>query len=486
MHGSRWFLTGAGALAALAALAACSPDAPDPVAPSPSASVAAPSVAGRYILVSNSSFPSNLAAQVARLGGAVERVHDGAGIAVVTGISDASAAKLSAIRGVSDVQPDMIVSLDSSAVARSNLAAAPQDAITSGSNPAAAHFVGLQWYSYLIGADKAWKAGKLGSGHVTVAIIDTGIDYDAYDLNGLVDLSQSTSFVPGDDTLEARYFPGMPGRNSISDLNGHGTNVATQVSSQAVLFAGITSRTHLMAVKVFGGNGSGTASGVLNGVLWAADHGANVANLSLGGWLSKPGNGRVVALINRVFNYAGRKGVLVVVAAGNDGVNLDHIGSNEPTFCAAPQVVCVSAVGPATAGAPLASPASYTNYGRSAISVAAPGGDFTLDGQGSLVFASWVYSACSKTALLVDPAPPHAILGSAGCESGRYVTGAVGTSQAAPQVAGLAALIIAEQGITQPAQVKAAIEQSAVDLGQPGTDPYYGRGLISVSNALGL
>src|SRR4029077_9851133 len=111
-------------------------------------------------------------------------------------------------------------------------------------------------------------------------------------------------------------------RNNISDFNGHGTNVATQVSSKAAAFAGVTSRTTLIGVKVLGANGSGSVGGVLNGILWAADHGADVANMSLGSDFSKAGAGRFTSLINRVFNYAKKQGMLIVVAAGNEGSDL--------------------------------------------------------------------------------------------------------------------------------------------------------------------
>jgi len=496
MHRSGSFMTLAGAVTALAAMAACSPDAPNPVAPSPSASVAAPSASGRYILVSNSSFPADLAAQVSKLGGSVERVHNGAGIAVVTGISDASASKLSGIKGVNDVEADMIVSLAAPVAAAEADASSTQDVTNSASNPTLASRYNWQWNMRLIGADKAWAAGKLGSSSVTVAILDTGIDYDAPDLLGLVDLSRSTSFIPSDDSITAHFFAG---RNVISDYHGHGTNVATQVSSKARALAGVTSKTTLIGVKVLSGQGSGPFSAIMNGVLWAADHGANVANMSLGGSFAKAGNGRFVGITNKVFNYAARKGMLVVVAAGNDGADLDHNGNTQVDYCSAPQVICVSSVGPATAadflsigGTPTvgaSAPAFYTNYGRSAISVAAPGGNATPDLAVSAWpwgndIASWVWSYCSKTRLVFDANGTPVALTS--CINGNRLTGYIGTSQATPHVAGLAALIEAEKGISSPAQVKAAIEHSAVDLGQSGTDPYYGKGRISVSNALGL
>ena len=72
------------------------------------------------------------------------------------------------------------------------------------------------------------------------------------------------------------------------------------------------------------------------------------------------------------------------------------------------------------------------------------------------------------------------------CQRGNRLIGYVGTSQAAPHVTGLAALLIAQLGKGQPSVIKQAIEASAVDLGKPGSDAYYGSGRISVGAALGL
>jgi subtilisin family serine protease len=484
------------ALAGSVILAACA-DQPTAVQPVVRKAAVANAAAGRYILVGNA-FGAGFADKIAALGGSVETVHQGAGIAVVSGISDAASAQLAGLGGVTSVQPDMIIKL-ATPVAGSdvNSSYAVADAtIESQGNPTTASRYAWQWNMKQIGADKAWAAGKLGSSGVTVAILDTGIDYDAPDLNGLVDLSRSVSFIPGDDKITATYFPS---RNKISDYHGHGTNVATQVSSKAVALAGVTSKTTLIGVKVLDGSGSGPFSAILNGVLWAADHGADVANMSLGGGFAKAGNGIYVAAINKTFNYAKQKGMLVVVSAGNDAADLDHNGNFNSDYCDAPQVVCVAAEGPqkwADAADPVLSsaPSDFTNFGRSAITVAAPGGNYEVGTDGKVKVsawpwgndvASWVWSYCSKTALVFDE-DTGAILGYAGCQAGNRLRGYVGTSQASPHVTGLAALLVAEQGRGQPSQIKAAIVKSAVDLGQTGTDPYYGRGRISVANALGL
>jgi subtilisin family serine protease len=396
---------------------------------------------------------------------------------------------------VNDAQADIEITLGTPvASAQADISSVQDPEITSQANPTLASRYSWQWNMRDIQAPKAWAAGKLGRSDVTVAILDTGIDYDAPDLAGLVDFSRSVSFIASDNAVTQTYFPT---RNPISDYNGHGTNVATQVSSNARAIAGVTSHTTLIGVKVLSGMGSGSLSAVLNGVLWAADHGADVANMSLGvkGGVSKTANGSYVSLINKVFNYAKQKGMLIVVSAGNDGIDLDHNGNMFAAYCDAPHVVCVSAVGPTTAAGfatdAMDTPSYYTNIGRSGIAVAAPGGN--ADAANGFAaspwpwgsdIASWVWSYCSKTTLVFSNAGQP--LGYAGCQGGNLLTGYIGTSQASPHVAGLAALLVAEMGHGKPQQIKNVIQNSADDLGQPGTDPFYGRGRINVAKALGL
>jgi lantibiotic leader peptide-processing serine protease len=483
MSRSRISITVVGALA----LAACTADRIDPVSPlavSPSRSVSAAAPTSYIVLAKNGGFKADFAARVAALGGTVQQIHNGAGIAVLSNLSASAVSQIGRFAEVGDLQADATFTLDAPlAASRSKARNVSSNSVT---NPTSAILYSWQWNMQLIRANAAWAAGKLGDPGVTVAILDSGIDYDSFDLNGLVDLSRSTSFVPSDDAIAAALFPT---RNRVTDFNGHGTNVATQVSSKAVVFAGVTSKTTLMAVKVANANGAAPASGVLQGVLWAADHGADVANMSLGGSFTKAGNGRLVAFINRVFNYAGSKGMLIVVAAGNSSSDLDHNGNTEDTYCDMPHVVCVSAVGPALATDDPNTPTFYTNFGRSAISVAAPGGNADIenglpnsDWPWGPDFASWVWSMCSKDAITFTGGVPTGLP----CADGFTLAGEIGTSQASPHVAGLAALLVAEQGHGHPSQIKNAILKSAVDLGQPGTDPYFGRGRIDVKNALRL
>ena len=467
---------------AAAMLAACATDTTAPTLKTQTSAVT--SVTGRYIATVNGDADA-FQANVAALGGTVMFMHAPTGIAVVEGLSDAAAASLAKASGVQSVKQDVEFNVVPAATTKSDVIV--DDVIASQTNPATAARYSFQWNMRLINAPDAWAAGKLGSSSVTAAILDTGIDYDAPDLNGLVDLSRSASFVASDNAITSTYFPT---RNAISDYNGHGTNVATQISSKAVALAGVTSRTTLIGVKVLNAAGNGSSSSILSGILWAADHGANVANMSLGGEFAKNVLPGFVSEMNRVFNYANQKGMLIVVAAGNETEDLDHNGNAFKTYCDAPQVICVSSVGPALATSSPDAPAYYTNFGRSAIAVAGPGGNadaahnFTASPwPWGLDIASWVWSYCSKTRIAgftTSGAPVLTV-----CTAGNRLTGYIGTSQATPHVAGLAALLAAN-GVTTPAAIKAAISNSADDLGQPGNDPYYGAGRINVAKALGL
>jgi lantibiotic leader peptide-processing serine protease len=484
------------ALAATIVTAACSADSVVTPLKAPSMANLSKSVgrSGRYVaLMQGSGLPKDFAKTVASLGGTVTSAHDGAGVVTISGLSDAAASQLATMAGVSEVDADDIVSLEEPVPAiTADAAALSAPSAESQANPASALLASWQWNMRLIQADKAWAANKLGSPDVTVAILDTGLDYDNRDLTGLVDLKRSTSFMTtfvaestetrlSDDAISATYFPS---RNKISDYNGHGTNVAALVSSKAFAFAGVTSKTTLIGVKVLGSNGLGTTGGVLAGVLWAADNGADVANMSLGASFARAGNGQLVHVIKRVFDYAARKGTMVVVAAGNAATNLDRNGNSYAAYCDAPHVVCVSSVGPTTVDGNPDTPAFYTNYGARSIDVAAPGGNADIKAlpisnwPWGADFASWVWSFCSRTSLVFNDAGDPAF---AGCQGGNRLNGYLGTSQATPHVTGLAALLTAEYPKKHPERIKAIVENS----GDPIARQYGGK-RINVAAALGL
>ena len=426
---------------------------------------------GHVVKFSTNAVPSGFAARVAALGGTVTSTFGEIGVAAVSGLSDAAAAGLVGSGGVTLAGAIPVIELESPvAVGDAEMVDA---AVESQAAPATAFFFPRQWNMRQVRADVAWAGGNLGSATTKVGILDTGLGYTHPDIAGLVDLTLSRSFIPGDDALVAALFPGA---NPIADLHYHGTHVGATVSSKAIAAAGINSRVTLVGVKVLNVNGSSVGNSVLDGIMYAArpvaegGAGVDVINMSLGGNFQKKDFPGYVSVINAAINYAKTQGVTMVVSSGNSAFNLDSDGNGYKTYCSAPNVVCVSATGPtAQAGVngPWTNPdasASYSNIGTSAISVAAPGGNGT----------SFVYAACSTFSLQIPV-----------CRTGTFVVGVQGTSMASPHVAGLAAMLVPSLG-RDPGAIRGKIQQTAIDLGKKGADPLYGKGRIDVGKAMGL
>jgi subtilisin family serine protease len=403
--------------------------------------------------------------------------------------------------------------------------ASPEAGIESQANPTTAFFYPRQWHHRAIGANVAWAAGRLGSPSVDVAILDTGIDHLYPDLVGLVDVGRARSFVPEGsltpplptDALQLRdnqliqlFFPGS-GRPVWSDLNGHGSHVASTVSSLALVSAGVTSKVKLIPVKVLAARGSGSFTGILNGILYATDAGADVINMSLGALYPRADERPFNRVLDAVTMYARKAGVTTVVAAGNDAVRL-HPSNNAlyDAFCSTKNVICVSATGPNSgpANGPWAPsvdfPAIYTNYGIQYIDVAAPGGNFAVNAAGQATTAVFVWAACSKTGLSFVqptvppgsppgtlPAPPFYRKNTCSTNpNSTFASGFLGTSMASPHVAGLVALLVEQVG-RNPDLIKSILKENSDDIvGQfgwkPGKDDLYGNGRINVPRALGL
>lgn len=414
--------------------------------------------------------PLGFTERVAALGGTVVFAHDRAMIGAVAGLSPRAAAELVRSPGVRAVTADEVTVLEST---RGEVAAPDLASLDlANQDPASAWGFPRQWHLRAIGAHDAWAAGRTGSPAVKVAILDTGLDYRHPDLAGRVDLASSRSFRPAQDALVEAHFPGA---HPVADLHYHGTHVGATVASNAVIAAGVTSQAALVGMKVCNLDGTCPVSAMLAAVVHAADLGVDVVNISVGNRFLRRDSAAAhrdgpsfVAVVTEAFNYAHRMGVTVVVAAGNQATDLDHDGDSFRTYCGAPTVICVSGTGPRAAGGvngpwtDVDAPAWYTNYGRSAVTVAAPGGA-----------AQPVWAACSTFSILVPV-----------CQTGVFVVGLNGTSMATPHAAGVAALIVEDVG-RDPARVRTRLQQTADDLGESGTDPFYGRGRINAARAAG-
>ncbi len=207
-----------------------------------------------------------------------------------------------------------------------------------------------QWHLKAAGAPSAWDTTR-GAG-VTVAIIDTGV-------------------APVDDLDPARLLPGhnfLTGGDDARDDHGHGTHVAgtvAQTTGNGIGVAGMAPLARLLPLKVLGADGSGTSVGIADAIRWAADHGARVLNLSLGG------GARSAAMADAV-HYARSRGCVVVCAAGNSG------GRGVSYPAAYRGALAVSSVGPKGRLAP------YSSYGPE-VRIAAPGGDKSQGEQGGVL-----------------------------------------------------------------------------------------------------
>lgn len=292
-----------------------------------------------------------------------------------------------------------------------------------------------QWNLKMIDMPKAWEETK-GKG-VIVAVLDTGIAYEDHDDFRRVPDLKGVRFAEGYDFVNNDTHP--------NDDHGHGTHVAgtiAQATNNGEGVAGIAFEATLMPVKVLDHFGSGNSAAISDAVRWAADHGAKVINMSLGG------GGRSAVFENAVA-YARKKGAVVVCAAGNTG-------RGQVEFPAAyPASVAVAAVGPSGSKAP------YSSFGKE-LDIAAPGGDKT---QGD------------EAGILQNTIDPQDV-------SKSVYAAYQGTSMAAPHVSAVAALLFAN-GAKNPDQVEAALFKSAkMAAGQHGWSEQYGHGVLSAMGAL--
>ncbi|MEU4622145.1 S8 family serine peptidase [Actinoplanes sp. NPDC023801] len=279
-----------------------------------------------------------------------------------------------------------------------------------------------QWGLEKISMPAAWESST--GADVVVAVVDTGVDGVHPDLDGQV--------LGGYDAIEDI-------EGGDWDGNGHGTHVAgivAAVAGNGEGIAGVAPGAKILPVRVLDADGSGYVSDTAEGIVWAADNGAQIINLSLGSDTATEAEEAAVA-------YAVENGVTVVAAAGNERED----GSPTSYPAAFDGVIAVAATDARD------EVAEYSNRGEY-VDVAAPG--------------SGILS--TYPAELSEDGGGYAELN--------------GTSMASPHVAAVAALIKAVQPDITPDGIQKALQSSAVDLGDDGFDSDFGYGRIDAAAAI--
>jgi subtilisin family serine protease len=394
--------------------------------------------------------------------------HDAIGLAVVKSADSTAAARLLANPSVEYLVPDARVRAVPAPKAMALSRAPP--ATAAAASPFSAPRYPRQWNLHKVLANLAWGV-TTGRPAVKVAVLDTGICGHHVDLTGKVDPAFSRSFVPASEECPETQAPACAGCPSWEDRNYHGTHVAGIISTNNKGSAGIAPEIRLRAVKVANCKGDTEWSWLIAGILYAAVTGNDVINISLSSEFERnaPGADRLIDAVKAAIDFAESRGVLVVTSAGNAAVNL-KVGKTVSIPCEAGGL-CVGAT---TISDELA---DYSNHGKDAVSLVAPGGGNPL---GTFPPDSWnlgVYGPCSR----------HTTLFATPCAAADNTMLLFGTSQAAPLVAGVAALIDSAQRIPGSATAKDLSKQileSTDDLGRSGRDNIYSEGRVNAWRAV--
>jgi serine protease len=295
-----------------------------------------------------------------------------------------------------------------------------------------------QWHLDIIGMQKAWDfaPGK----EVIVAVIDTGIAYEKYRDRFLAEDLGESQFV--------KPYNFVAGNEHANDDHGHGTHVAgtiAQLTNNGVGAAGVAPNVKLMPLKVLNSRGFGSYGAIAAAIRYAADNGAQVINMSLGGPFPS-------FILHKAIKYAYSKGVVIVCAAGNSA----RSGLSYPA--AYPETISVSAVRYDR------TLSWYSSYGKG-LTIAAPGGDMNVDQNGDGLMDGVLQNT-------LNPQDPS--------KQGYFLF--QGTSMATPHVAAAAALLISH-GIEEPDKVREFLQASATKV-KDGSPEKYGAGVLDVNAAL--
>ncbi|MDL1988603.1 MAG: S8 family serine peptidase [Deltaproteobacteria bacterium] len=288
-----------------------------------------------------------------------------------------------------------------------------------------------------IDAPEAWDTTTGSSDVVVVAIIDTGVFLEHSDLGE--NIWQNTGETPGNGTDDDNngFVDDVNGwdfyndDNNPVDDNEHGTHVAgisSAVTDNGTGIAGVSWNSKIMAVKVLGSGGSGPYSGVANGIVYAADNGADVINLSLGGAFSS-------CTLREAIDYAYAHNCVIVASSGNTGDSTINYPAGDD------KVIAVAATDYDDVRA------NFSTYGQ-VIDVAAPGVS--------------IYSTVLNNGYNTFD----------------------GTSMAAPHVSGIVALILSNNPQVTNTYIRKLLYICAEDIGSEGWDKYTGFGRVNAFRAL--
>jgi len=271
-----------------------------------------------------------------------------------------------------------------------------------------------QWGLKKIEIEEAWKINE-GENDVIIAVLDSGLDLAHLDLQA--NIKSSYDFV--NDDADA------------SDDNGHGSMVAGiigAVKNNSIGISGVAPKCKIMPLKVLDSEGYGTYADVADAIIYAADNGAKVINLSLGGYAYSQ-------YLQDAINYAFNKNCVIVASAGNNN-------TDEPFYPAAcANVISVSSINKDN------NKSTFANYGNY-IDLVAPGEQIIS------------------------------------CDLNNNYRYGNGTSYSAPFVSGVAGLLFSANKNISNLDLMSKLFSSAKDLGQTGYDNEYGYGLIDAYAAL--
>ena len=306
-----------------------------------------------------------------------------------------------------------------------------------------------------INIEPAWDIAT-GAG-VTIAVIDTGVAYEDYEefiLNPAGKIRQVITYTQAPDLANTNFVSGydfVNNDNHPNDDAGHGTHVTgtiAQSTNNGFGVAGVAFDSSIMPIKVLDKGGSGSYDWIADGIYYAADNGAQVISMSLGGTAPS-------LTLEDALAYAYGEGITIVCSAGNSGAGAP------PNYPAAYDAYCI-AVGATRYDETVSSYSTTGDY----VDIAAPGGDTSVDQNGD----GYVDGVLQQTHDGADYT-----------KFGYYFY--QGTSMAAPHVSGVAALLISNS-VTGPDNIREAMQSTAEDKGSPGHDTAYGWGIVDAHAAL--